>query len=100
MLVECGSLDDAIHAFEVVGVKNLRLWSVILNGLCCYGCFEEVLRIFNDFNHTYLSVDGFILTSVLRACDSLRNLKVGSEVHGLVYRRGYESNLFCEQLFD
>lgn len=94
MFVECGSLDDAIHAFEVVGVKNLWLWSVILNGLCRNGCFEEVLRIFSDFNHTHLSADGFILTSVLRACSSLRNLKVGREVHGLVYRRGYESDLF------
>lgn len=53
MFVECGSLDDAIQAFEVVGVKNLWLWFVILNALCRNGCFEEVLRIFSDFNHPF-----------------------------------------------
>lgn len=93
MFVECVNLDDAIHAFEVVGVKNLWLWSVILNGLCCNGCFEEVLRIFSVFNHSQLREDGFILSSVLRACGSSGNLKVGREVHRLVYRRGYESDL-------
>ncbi|KAJ8621667.1 hypothetical protein MRB53_030196 [Persea americana] len=48
MFVECGSLDDAIQAFEVVGVKNLWLWSVILNALCRNGCFEEQFEKFES----------------------------------------------------
>lgn len=95
MFVECGSLDDAIHAFEAVGVKNFQLWSVILNGFCRTGCLDEVLSFFSDFNHTHLiRADGFLLSSVLRACIGLGNLKVGREVHGFVYRRGYESDIF------
>ncbi|KAL5993588.1 hypothetical protein ACLOJK_014513 [Asimina triloba] len=101
IFVECGSLADAANAFEAVEHKNLWLWSVILNGFCKAGLFDGALELYRDFSTSCLRADGFILSSILRACGGLRNSRLGREVHGFVYRNGHESNVFvCNCLVD
>ncbi|XP_058102414.1 pentatricopeptide repeat-containing protein At2g13600-like [Magnolia sinica] len=94
MFVECGSLVDAMDAFEGVEGKNLWFWSVILDGFCRKGLFDEALMLFRDFGTAHLRADGFVLNSVLRACGGSRNLQLGREVHGFVYKSGYKSDVF------
>ncbi|XP_077226964.1 pentatricopeptide repeat-containing protein At1g19720-like [Tasmannia lanceolata] len=94
MFVKCRSLGDAYEVFEGVKDKNLHLWSVMLNGFCGNGRFDEALRVFCDFSATHLKADGFVLSSVLRACGGSGNLRLGREIHGFVYRSAYECDVF------
>ncbi|XP_068666620.1 pentatricopeptide repeat-containing protein At5g55740, chloroplastic-like [Aristolochia californica] len=95
MFIKCGSLGDAIEAFAGTAEKNLQSLSIILKALCDSFCFSEALRLFCDLNETsHVRPDGFVLTSLLRACGGSKNIRLGKQVHGFIYRNGYGNNVF------
>ncbi|CAN6443883.1 unnamed protein product [Victoria cruziana] len=94
MFVKCGSLRDALAAFNAIVDKNLYSWTVMLSGFVGSGCFDEALRLLREFGDTHLTYDGFVITTALKACGGMGQLMLGKEIHGCAYRRGYEYDVF------
>ncbi|XP_038878588.1 pentatricopeptide repeat-containing protein At2g17210 isoform X2 [Benincasa hispida] len=82
--------------FDEMSVRNdVVSWSVMTGGFVQIGEHEYGLLMFrNMVTEAGISPDGVIVVSVLKACTDLRDISLGTVVHGLVIFRGLEDDLF------
>nr|XP_017245179.1 PREDICTED: pentatricopeptide repeat-containing protein At2g17210 isoform X2 [Daucus carota subsp. sativus] len=103
------SVQNSLLRFYVVdhGVKVARLlfdemsdrdvvsWSVMIGGYAQNGESQVALGLFREMVwESQNDVDAQIMVSVLQACISLRNFRVGSLYHGFVLCKGLNFDLF------
>lgn len=82
--------------FDEMSVRNdVVSWSVMTGGFVQIGEDEHGLRMFRSMvTEAGVSPDGVTVVSVLKACTNLRDISLGTMVHGLVIFRGLEDDLF------
>ncbi|XP_023512125.1 pentatricopeptide repeat-containing protein At2g17210 [Cucurbita pepo subsp. pepo] len=82
--------------FDEMYVRNdIVSWSVMTGGFVQIGEDEHGLLMFRDMvTEAGISPDGVTIVSVLKACTNLRDISLGTMVHGLVVCRGLEDDLF------
>lgn len=94
MYVEA-DMEDARRLFDEMCERDAISWSVMIG---CYVQSEDALCGLQLFREMVSDVDneldGLTLVSVLKACTNLRDLSVGTMVHGLVICRGFNCDLF------
>ncbi|PKI52954.1 hypothetical protein CRG98_026660 [Punica granatum] len=74
-----GSLYDAIRLLNSTGYIQV-------------GKFEESIKIFWDMVGLEIEPNDFTLSAVIKACSELGKLRLGWCFHGIVLRRGFDSN--------
>ncbi|XP_058084389.1 pentatricopeptide repeat-containing protein At4g39530 [Magnolia sinica] len=86
---------DARHLFDQMPQKNLITWSSIISGYTQHGHGEEALTLFSRFRRSsFENPNEFIFASVLRACRQLRAAGCATQVHSLVTKSGFESDVY------
>eukprot|EP01018_Ginkgo_biloba_P006882 Gb_03550 [translate_table: standard] len=94
MYLNCGCLDDARLVFDETSKPNSFLWNAMIRGYVIKGFYEEeVLTLYRQMILSGVKPDIFTFTNVLKACGSLSDLEQGKEVHTLIIRSGYESDV-------
>ncbi|KAM3733017.1 hypothetical protein ACB098_11G102800 [Castanea mollissima] len=88
MYGKCGLLKSARLVFDATLKPDLVSWTSILSSYCQCGENVEGLKIFMRSQEDGVEVNEFSCASVLGACASLENLKVGMQVHPLVIKCG------------
>ncbi|KAI3893369.1 hypothetical protein MKX03_017083 [Papaver bracteatum] len=74
---------------------NLISWSSMISMYTQHGQGKEALVIFEKFQvSSYENPNDFILSSVLRACTQLRNVKRAIQVHGFVIKAGFDEDVY------
>ncbi|WOK96474.1 hypothetical protein Cni_G05181 [Canna indica] len=89
-----GALADAYALFSRMGARDNVSWSVIIGGFSKVGDYDNCFRIFGDFVRSGSRIDNFTLPFVLRACRDTMSLRLGIEIHHLVFKAGLQSDLF------
>ncbi|XP_031130329.1 pentatricopeptide repeat-containing protein At3g05340 [Ipomoea triloba] len=92
----CGSPDSGRRVFDEMVQRNVITWTAIISGLAQNDFYEESLKLFDKFrcgsdvpNHlTYLSA--------ILACSGMQALKKGCQIHAIVWKLGFQSNLCME----
>lgn len=92
----CGSSDSGRRVFYEMVQRNVITWTAIISGLAQNKFYEESLKLFDEFrcgsdvpNHlTYLSA--------LLACSGMQALRKGCQIHAIVWKLGFQSNLCME----
>ncbi|KAI3942119.1 hypothetical protein MKW92_046824 [Papaver armeniacum] len=75
--------------------RNLITWSSMISMYTQHGQGKEALVIFEKFQvSSYENPNDFILSSVLRACTQLRDVKRAIQVHGFVVKAGFDEDLY------
>eukprot|EP01018_Ginkgo_biloba_P018360 Gb_34963 [translate_table: standard] len=94
MYAKCGSLVDARRVLDEMPYRNVVSWTVIIGAYARHGSGEEALKLFYQMQRTGIQPNHFTFTSVLPACANLAALKHGKEVHEVIIRSGFQSNVF------
>ncbi|KAL6209554.1 hypothetical protein ACLB2K_020494 [Fragaria x ananassa] len=95
LYAEDGDMESARKLFDEMSERDVISWSVMIGG---YVRCEEARIGMEMFRKMVCEVgvepDGVMAVSVLKGCTSLRELTIGTLLHGLVICRGLDSDLF------
>ncbi|KAL3521020.1 hypothetical protein ACH5RR_019169 [Cinchona calisaya] len=94
MYAKCGSLDDAVRAFELSGDKNSITWSAMITGYSQSGDGEKALKLFSDMHYYSMKPSEYTLVGVLNACSDIEAANHGKQAHGYLLKLGYESQMY------
>eukprot|EP01018_Ginkgo_biloba_P031698 Gb_03136 [translate_table: standard] len=93
MYAKCGSVFDARNMFDRMAEQNIISCSAMVAGYALNGYAEEALKLFLRLQRAGMKSNGFVFSSVLRACASIADLEQGSQVHLQIIKTGFESDV-------
>ncbi|XP_030530826.1 putative pentatricopeptide repeat-containing protein At3g01580 isoform X1 [Rhodamnia argentea] len=91
---KCGQMGSALKVFREFPSPDVVMCTSMITGLEHNGSPVEALQLFTQMAKTGGFVaDPVSLITAISACTQLLYLKVGSSVHGFMYRMGFDANL-------
>ncbi|XP_022774177.1 pentatricopeptide repeat-containing protein At3g26782, mitochondrial-like [Durio zibethinus] len=92
------SLGSIAYAYTLFSYSNSSndafLWNVMLHGLVDNAQYHRSLLLYTCMPHLAIAPDNFSFPFLLKACASLRNPNLGSQLHAHVFIYGYSSHMF------
>ncbi|XP_042491168.1 pentatricopeptide repeat-containing protein At2g22070-like [Macadamia integrifolia] len=99
--VKSRAIDDARMLFDAIPDRNEVSWNTMIKGYVETGNGSEALDLFMQMLQQGCVPNQFAVSSVLRACSASSWLKLGKQLHCLIYRLQLEDNVFvCTALVD
>ncbi|XP_039173157.1 putative pentatricopeptide repeat-containing protein At3g18840 [Eucalyptus grandis] len=100
MMAACcreGKMEVALDLFQRLPELNDTVsWNILISGYAQNSFEEESLNFFMKMRDSGFGWNEHTFASVLNACSSMRNSKLGKEIHAWVLREGVISNLFVK----
>ncbi|XP_057724875.1 pentatricopeptide repeat-containing protein At3g24000, mitochondrial-like [Arachis stenosperma] len=90
---KCGKLKLALSAFRRIKEKNVVSWTAAISACGDNGDPMMGLRLFVDMLSEDTQPNELTLSSVLSQCCEIPLLELGTQVHSLCAKLGYQSNL-------
>ncbi|XXG59071.1 hypothetical protein AAC387_Pa04g1212 [Persea americana] len=90
----CGELSEAWLMFDETLDKDLVSWTTMLSGYSQNGLSREALDFFILMHSQDMGFSQYAFSVTAKACGELRNSKAGEELHCLVIKTGFESQVF------
>ncbi|XP_039122374.1 pentatricopeptide repeat-containing protein At1g11290, chloroplastic-like [Dioscorea cayenensis subsp. rotundata] len=87
-------LHNASALFSRMDHRDNVSWSVMVGGLAKTGDYLRCLEIFREFVRSGACADNFTIPFVLRVCRDTESVRMGLEIHHLVYKFGLQSDVF------
>ncbi|KAG9143770.1 hypothetical protein Leryth_011439 [Lithospermum erythrorhizon] len=94
MYSKCQEIEAAKKAFDVMGEKNNVSWNALLGGLAQNGYAHDVMELFMNMRFSGFEPNDFTYTSILSACACLRDIEVGCQVHAVIIKNKFDTNLY------
>ncbi|PON59623.1 DYW domain containing protein [Parasponia andersonii] len=88
-----GQLGSAVKVFDKIREKNVISWTAVISACGENGDVARGLGFFIEMLSEYIEPNQFTLTSVLSLCCVMLSFGIGSQVHSLSIKLGFESNL-------
>ncbi|KAK4362331.1 hypothetical protein RND71_017572 [Anisodus tanguticus] len=79
--MNCGKPELAQLLFDIIEDRNIVSWNVMIAGFLQNALPDKALCLFRDMVSCRFQPDKISLTSVLGACSTLADVRVGKEVH-------------------
>nr|GLL42051.1 pentatricopeptide repeat-containing protein At3g24000, mitochondrial-like isoform X2 [Ipomoea trifida] len=96
-----GDLSSARKVFDQMPDQNLVSWNAFLNGYAQEGEWQEVLRLFCSLSESEFRFSSYTLSTVLKSCANVGNLRVGQVLHSVAIKIGSEfDNYISSSLVD
>ncbi|GMH12160.1 hypothetical protein Nepgr_014001 [Nepenthes gracilis] len=95
-----GLAKSAMRVFEELCSRDSVSWVAIISGLSQNGHEEQSILLFCDEMHmSGLIPTPYVLSSVLSSCSKVEWFELGEELHALVFKWGFASEIFvCNAL--
>lgn len=90
--VSCGEVDVAERALLDSPVRSDVSWNALLNEYARDGDYAKVMLVFDKLVESGDEISKYTLPTVLKCCMELGLAKSGQAVHGLVIKRGLETD--------
>eukprot|EP01018_Ginkgo_biloba_P024720 Gb_03959 [translate_table: standard] len=94
MYAKCGIIEDALQMFSKMPKRNGVSWNSLIAGYAHNGNGEEALKLFFQMHRAGIKPSQFTFTSVAMACASLAAMGEGKQVHALLIKSGFDSQVF------
>ncbi|KAL2514858.1 Pentatricopeptide repeat-containing protein [Forsythia ovata] len=94
MYSKCGSVEDAWRIFESAEVLDEVSMTVILVGFVQNGLEDEAIQMFTRMVKEGSKIDPSMISAILGVDGIDTSLAFGKQVHALVIKKGYASNVF------
>ncbi|ONK77559.1 uncharacterized protein A4U43_C02F7840 [Asparagus officinalis] len=91
---KCCLIDDAFLVFEEMPKRSSVTWSSMVSGSVQNDLHEEALFLFRRAQRVGVQLTQFTLSAVLCACASISAAIEGVQLHSLLLRVGFGSNLY------
>ncbi|KAG0483532.1 hypothetical protein HPP92_011616 [Vanilla planifolia] len=88
------AMDDAYALFSRMKERDNVSWSIMIGGYLKLGDFIKCFESFRDFVRSGSQMDNYTVPFALRACRDTGSLRLGQEIHHLVYKFGLSSDVF------
>ncbi|KAJ4965372.1 hypothetical protein NE237_017221 [Protea cynaroides] len=88
-----GKMGSARILFDEIQHKDLVSWNAMIAGYAQNGDGEEALKLHSQMLKMGIKPDHSTFVSLLTACSSLPSLKEGREIHLVVVKSGFESDI-------
>ncbi|XP_060190940.1 pentatricopeptide repeat-containing protein At5g59600-like isoform X1 [Lycium barbarum] len=89
----CGDLGSAELVFQRTTNANVFAFNWMMSALAFLGYNEKSIGYFSLLQQSRTIPNKYTCAIVLKACVGLMDLKKGKEVHSMIYRMGFESEL-------
>lgn len=93
---KCGCLVDAKELFEEMPKRDGGSWNAIITAHSQSGHAEEALCLFSQMNGSGVFANAITFASVLGSCAILLALSLSRQIHGLIVKYGFGSNVILE----
>ncbi|XP_042517224.1 pentatricopeptide repeat-containing protein At4g14820 [Macadamia integrifolia] len=77
----CGRIFEARLMFDKMSHRDVVIWSIIIDGYCQSGLYEEALLLFDEMKSSGVEPDEMVLATILSACGRAGKLDFGKLVH-------------------
>ncbi|CAA6655084.1 unnamed protein product [Spirodela intermedia] len=91
--IQNGDLPSARRLFDEMHERNVATWNAMVAGLTEFGLNDEGLDLFSQMHRQQLRADEFTLGSILRGCAGVKSALFGRQIHSLVAKSGFQSDL-------
>ncbi|XP_072950403.1 pentatricopeptide repeat-containing protein At5g04780, mitochondrial-like isoform X1 [Typha angustifolia] len=91
---KCGMINDACRIFDKMSDKSSVSWSSMVAGYVQNDLHEEALRLFRRAQKVGTELTPFTLSTCLSACASLAATIEGTQLHTIIVKTGFQSNIF------
>lgn len=91
---KCYLIKDASKVFEHLNEKSEVTWSSMVAGYVENELYEEALILFQKAQMINLEHNQFMISSALSACAGLAGMIEGKQVHAVLCKTGFGSNIF------
>ncbi|KAI9157198.1 hypothetical protein LWI28_018333 [Acer negundo] len=88
LCVESLNFGYAQKLFDEMLYRDVRTWTIQLSGFARVGSFSSALDCFRRMQNECVWPNNFTLSSVLKCCSSLYELRIGKSVHGWIVTSG------------
>ncbi|CAO2827165.1 unnamed protein product [Amaranthus hypochondriacus] len=89
MYAKCGRIRDAFQVFDEIDIKSLITWNTIIAGYSSQGNGKTSIKLFRKMQKEGVIPDEFTFTSVLKACNKIRAIYSGTQIHGVLITGGF-----------
>ncbi|KAI3508392.1 hypothetical protein L1887_23399 [Cichorium endivia] len=80
------------RVFDGLYFKDVVSWTSMISGFIRVGKPRCSLDLFKKMLELGVEPNGFTLSSVIKACSELGDVNLGRGFHGVVFRRGFDTN--------
>lgn len=94
MYGRCGCFECANLLFETMPYRNLYSWTAILSVHVDNGLFEKALLLFRELQFIEFALEFFVFPVVLKICSGLGMVELGRQLHGIVVKYQFASNIY------
>lgn len=96
LCVKSQDLDCAQKLFDEISDRDVRTWTILMSGYARIGASRMVLDLFSDMRIEGVRANQFTLSSVLKCCSSVSDLRMGKGIHGWILRNGINLDVILE----
>ncbi|XP_059625924.1 pentatricopeptide repeat-containing protein At3g63370, chloroplastic [Cornus florida] len=94
MYGKCGSLINAEKVFDRMSERTIFTWNAMIGAYITNGEPFGALELYLEMRARDVPLDACTFPCILKACSGLKDLRCGTEVHGLAIKMGFVSNVF------
>ncbi|KAL5994235.1 hypothetical protein ACLOJK_035107 [Asimina triloba] len=94
MYSKCGNMEDALEIFKSTKEPDGIAMTVMLVGLAQNGYEEEAVELFLKKTKMGIEIDANMVSAILGAFAGITSLALGKQVHSLLIKKHFGSNLF------
>lgn len=91
---KCNLIEDARRVFYSMSEKNDVTWTSMVVGLIRNEHYKEALSFFQESHRAGLEYNQFTVSSVVSACAALAALIEGNQLHAVVWKSNFNSNIY------
>lgn len=93
-LIRWGFLHEAVQVFGSMPEPDQCSWNSIVSGFAQHDRFDEALQYFSKMHRENFVLNEYSFGSALSACSGLMDLKRGIQIHALVSKSCYSSDVY------
>ncbi|XVE52338.1 hypothetical protein DITRI_Ditri02bG0114900 [Diplodiscus trichospermus] len=93
-LMELGFVDEATLVFRSMPERDQCSWNSIISGFTRQDRFENALNYFVTMHREDFVLNEFSFGSALNACSGLKDMKIGTQIHALILKTRFFSNVY------
>ncbi|OMO71059.1 hypothetical protein COLO4_28397 [Corchorus olitorius] len=93
MYAKCGQINDSLNVFDNMKTHDRVTWNTIITACVQSGDFTLASRMINQMRTEGLRPDVATILGILPMCFFLAAKRQGKEIHGCIFRFGFETDV-------
>lgn len=88
------SLEDARKLLDEIPKRTVPAYASLIGSYCRTEQWDDFFSVFRLMVYEGMLPDKYLVPTILKACSALQLLRIGKMVHGIVVRKGMDSDVF------